>query len=246
MSVTCDRCGSDTASGLRDGRCAACGFDVASWRSAPAESLRESPAAVERLYPTARELFLESANESDPTLAAKTALLLIFAIWSLTFTFRPIADPDLASSFMHRINLVFHEAGHVLFLPFGQLMTILGGSLMQLLIPAIFAVAFISKRDPFAAAIMLWWLGQSAMDLAPYIDDARRMELMLLGGMTGADAPGSHDWNNILGRLDLLRFDHSLALACDLIGRLLMVIALIWGAAALRHALRARRASAAI
>lgn len=38
--------------------------------------------------------------------------------------------------FLDRVDLVFHEAGHVIFGPFGEFIGILGGSLMQVLIPA--------------------------------------------------------------------------------------------------------------
>ena len=37
------------------------------------------------------------------------------------------------------LNLVFHEAGHPLFSPFGETLHILGGTLMQLLVPALVA-----------------------------------------------------------------------------------------------------------
>ena len=80
-------------------------------------------------------------------------------------------DGEIAGSFIHSVNLVFHEAGHVLFRPFGDFMTVLGGSLLQLLVPLVVAAALLLKnRDPFGASIGVWWLGQSFKDLAPYID----------------------------------------------------------------------------
>ena len=45
------------------------------------------------------------------------------------------------NSFLHLINLLFHEAGHIIFSPFGQFMTMLGGSLMQVLVPIVCAGA---------------------------------------------------------------------------------------------------------
>ena len=44
---------------------------------------------------------------------------------------------DVLGSFWHLVNLPFHEAGHILFRPFGRLMTSLGGSITQLLMPLI-------------------------------------------------------------------------------------------------------------
>ena len=92
---------------------------------------------------------------------------------------------------MHAINLAFHEAGHVIFRVLGNFMMVLGGSLMQLLIPAAVMVAFVFKHDnSFGGAVALWWLGQSAMDLAPYIYDARSGQLLLIGGFIVLVWPG--------------------------------------------------------
>ena len=40
-------------------------------------------------------------------------------------------------NFLHLIDLVFHEAGHVIFAFFGRFIAVLGGSLNQVLIPAL-------------------------------------------------------------------------------------------------------------
>jgi hypothetical protein len=74
----------------------------------------------------------------------------------------------------------------------------------------------------------VWWLGVSFKDLAPYIYDARRLVLPLLGGVTGADVPGYHDWNNILRRLDLLWADHIVAKWSDRTGAVLIAAFMVW------------------
>ncbi len=51
--------------------------------------------------------------------------------------------PEISESFMHRVNLVFHEAGHVIFMPFGRFLSILGGTLGQWLIPFIVLCSFV-------------------------------------------------------------------------------------------------------
>lgn len=133
-------------------------------------------------------------------------------------------------SFMHLVNLPFHEAGHIVFSPLGRFMTILGGSLMQVLVPAVCAVALhFQTRDPFGAALCVWWMGESLLDLAPYINDARALQLMLLGGP--ANAVEGHDWEAILDSLGWLHLDHTLAHAAHLIGATLMVATLVWAAA---------------
>ena len=162
----------------------------------------------------------------------RAILFVLLLIWGWQFIVMDfVMNPyEIGSSFMHNINLVFHEAGHVIFRPFGWFMTILGGTLFQLIMPLIVMLAFIIKNhDNFAASIGLWWLGQSFMDSAPYIDDALDQKLVLLGGRTGADAPGNHDWNNILGELNMLERHREFATVADSMGTVLMVLAFAWG-----------------
>jgi hypothetical protein len=133
-------------------------------------------------------------------------------------------------SFWHLVNLPFHEAGHIIFRPFGRFITSLGGSLGQLLMPLVcMAVFLIKTRDTFAASFTLWWFGENFMDLAPYINDARSGTLPLLGGNTGRTSPyGFHDWEFILNEAGLMRYDHALAGFAYKFGSLLMMCALVW------------------
>ena len=145
--------------------------------------------------------------------------------------------PELAGSFMHLINLPFHEAGHILFMPFGTFMTTLGGSLLQVIVPLVCAWAFFfQQEDSFGASVCLWWAGESLLDLSPYIDDARSLQLMLLGGP--ADEVEGHDWEAILTHLGWLHLDHSLAHAAWLLGTLLMIGGLIGGGTVAASSLR--------
>ena len=166
----------------------------------------------------------------------RVLLYIIFFIWGWRFIFMDYdlveaGYPPISESFMHRVNLVFHEAGHVIFMPFGRFISILGGTLGQWLIPFIVMCAFLLQtRDTFAATIGLWWLGQSFMDAAPYINDARAGRMILLGGVTGSDQPGYHDWENILGNLGWLKYDHTIAGIVNTMGVGLMLLSFIWGA----------------
>lgn len=102
-------------------------------------------------------------------------------------------------------------------------MTILGGTLGQIFMPVICLGTFLVKtRDPFGASVALWWTAESMMDIAPYINDGRAMDLMLIGGVTGKETDG-HDWNNILTMLDLLEWDHRLAHLTYNVGTLFML-----------------------
>ena len=92
---------------------------------------------------------------------------------------------------------------------------------------------------------MLWWTGQNLIDLAPYIADARAQRLILLGGVTGRDQPGYHDWNNLLTQLEWLPYDQTLGAFADGLGNLLILTALLWSGYLLLLLNKARRDTAA-
>jgi hypothetical protein len=171
---------------------------------------------------------LEDQATSGVVRWASAALLAGLAVWTWRFARTPMG-PAVMESFLHLPDLVFHEAGHVIFLPLGQFMTVLGGSLMQVLVPVILAGAFVRQHQPFSAAVCAWWAGQNLVDLAPYIADARALQLVLLGGQTGAEVEG-HDWEFILTRLGALHHDRTLGLAAHYGGLLLMVAAIAFAA----------------
>jgi hypothetical protein len=190
-------------------------------------NLRES--GDERL-----ELWLGAPGTSGPIgLAGRALLIGLLAFWTAGFLHDGVNAESLGGSFLHLVNLPFHEAGHVVFMPFGRFVMTLGGSFLQVAVPVICAVVFLTRtRDPFAASAALWWAGQSLMDLAPYIADARALQLVLLGGHTGAEVEG-HDWEYILQTLGWLHRDIALGRTSFAIGAVLMVGALAWGAAVL-------------
>ncbi len=134
-----------------------------------------------------------SANGGSlrPWLRLGVAVLLAWG--TLHLLFRPAAG-----TVMDLVDLPFHEAGHVFLSPFGSTLHILGGTLMQLAVPALLVWTFLARRrDPFAAAACLWWLGQSLVNVSVYMADARELALPLVGG-------GEHDWNELFFRFGLL------------------------------------------
>jgi hypothetical protein len=119
-------------------------------------------------------------------------------------------------------NLIIHEAGHpifnVVFLG-NRFMMFVGGTAMQLLMPFTFYVHFLRDRRPASADVCLAWFGENFLHIAPYVADARSMDLPLIGG-------GEHDWNYLLGALHLLPYDRQLSSLCDLAGCLILALAL--------------------
>jgi hypothetical protein len=159
-------------------------------------------------------------------------LLAVLVVWGVALVVPPVSSNAAGQSFIHLINLPFHEAGHIVFSPFGKFITTLGGTLGQLLVPMICGVALLWKSaDPFGASICLWWFGENFVDIAPYINDARAGVLPLIGGNTGRTAPyGFHDWEYLLNETGLLRYDQQIATCTHALGLLLMVGAITWGA----------------
>jgi hypothetical protein len=215
--------------------CPSCGIIYSKWTehriNGPEIKIhKEIETPLNPLIKLKNYLLYVNPKTDDLFFYGRAVLFIIFFIWGWKFILMTIESNEIGCSFMHRINLVFHEAGHIIFIPFGRFVRILGGSLGQLLMPLIVTFALIIKnRDNFGGSIGLWWFAQSLMDLAPYINDARALKLMLITGGTGADIPGTHDWQNILLTLRLIRYDRAIASGIDAIGTILMLAAFLWG-----------------
>ncbi|MGI0116048.1 zinc ribbon domain-containing protein [Zooshikella sp. RANM57] len=186
------------------------------------------------IYPkiTLKEtLFYPGEKVDSPSVYSRAAVLIVISIWGLLLIFSSISSNATGSSFLHLINLPFHEAGHVIFRPFGEFMTSLGGTLGQLLMPLIcFYVFLIKQHNTFAASVCAWWFGENFLDMAPYINDARAGQLLLLGGNYGHSSPyGFHDWEYILTETGLLQYDQSIAVGVHCLGSIIMISSVLWG-----------------
>ncbi len=157
------------------------------------------------------------------------AMLVGLAIWAWGLIGLDYRSGELGASFIHRPLLVFHEAGHVIFMPLGEWMTVLGGTLGQLLMPLILGGALLIKnRDPFGAAVGLWLLGVSLLDVAPYMYDALHPQLMLLSGATGE--AGGHDWIYLFSSMGLLPKAQLIGGLTHTAGALVVLLSLGWAA----------------
>jgi hypothetical protein len=134
----------------------------------------------------------------------KLSLVLPFVLYALAYAKHYNVVDVLEGNqglmqFLHGVNLIFHEAGHILFMPFGRFMTILGGSLNQILIPAIISGYFFFKGQKYSGAVTLFWVGENFWDVSVYASDGRDAVLPLLGG----GDTDSHDWLNLLSMMGL-------------------------------------------
>ncbi|HEY5939729.1 MAG TPA: hypothetical protein VIT87_02830 [Gemmatimonadales bacterium] len=126
------------------------------------------------------------------------------------------------------LDLAIHETGHLVFIVGGETLTILGGTLFQLMVPAAFVVALWRAGDRHGATVPLWWLGQNCWNISVYIRDARAQELPLVGG-------GEHDWATLLGQWGWMSRDGAIADAVHLLGVLIYLVAIVGGWLLLRQ-----------
>ena len=229
----CPRC--ERVQSVRRRTCSGCGAGLDTAASA-------GTAARRPRLPSAWQAAIVAATAPTRGRVVGQAVLLAGAAWVTATYLRATIDrsqraASIGQQLLESANLVFHEAGHWIFGILGvDLLTIAGGSLLQLIVPAVCAAAFLTRHpDPFAASFSCWWAGQSAVNLAPYVADARAQRLILLGGVTGRDRPGFHDWNNLLGRLGLLEWDAFLGALLHWGGLTVMAAGLIIGAQVLQR-----------
>lgn len=156
----------------------------------------------------------------------RAPLLLVLA-WILVNVF---GDPQGGSLFSG-ITLGFHEAGHAFFSWFGnRTLTAAGGTLFQVGVPvAAAAYLALKQRDPFGAAVCLFWLGTALVEAGVYAADARAQSLPLVSPFGPVDVD-SHDWTVLLMKFGMLSRDQAVGSALQGLGRATMLVAMAGGA----------------
>jgi hypothetical protein len=118
------------------------------------------------------------------------------------------------------VNLLIHEAGHLIFRLLGEFMMIAGGSLFQVIMPALFVGYFCYQRNFYSASLVLFWVGESILNVSVYAADAATLQLPLLGGEGTL-----HDWNYLLTNLNLLSATTQVAGVIRLLGTIVIAVA---------------------
>jgi len=160
------------------------------------------PAANE---PT-RAAFVLGPGERGPVakILAKWGFSFLIAVGALCFLASTGNWVGLHWNLLKYVDLITHEAGHEIFIFGGEMLSFLGGTILQLFFPVFLAVFFLCRREMRGSQFCLFWLGESLIDVGVYLSDARTQQLDLLGGTI-------HDWHHILGRMGLLAYDHLLS-----------------------------------
>lgn len=123
----------------------------------------------------------------------KIILILVLIYFAQAYLRYPYT-PNL----LDNVNLLIHEAGHLLTSPFGMLISVFGGTILQLLMPLLFVGYFLFKRQWYSSSITGFWLGQNLVNVSEYIKDAIYTKLPLFGGENVI-----HDWNYIFGHYNM-------------------------------------------
>mgnify|MGYP001627820626 CR=1 FL=1 len=143
------------------------------------------------------------------------SIILIFWSWFIVKQFYMTIEYNilLAVSYKHvfgfsmiyfvmdNLTLIIHEAGHTIFGLFGwRFLTVLGGTLLQMLIPFLIFIFSWKSRRIITSQVSLYWLGFSWLDSAAYCADAYTQDLPLIGNLPKS----SHDFLNILSDMNIL------------------------------------------
>ncbi|HNY31025.1 MAG TPA: hypothetical protein PKO15_09060 [Fibrobacteria bacterium] len=150
--------------------------------------------------------------------------LLGYMVWLFV---HHVNDP-MYQSLLKGLDLGVHELGHILFSPFGEFLSIAGGTISQCALPLVGMAMFLRQRDLFAIAFGLAWLGVNFHDVAVYAADARAMELPLVSPFAGDEI--GHDWNLMLERTGLLEKDQSIGWMFHAAGHLFLLAGILLGA----------------
>jgi len=123
--------------------------------------------------------------------------------------------------FVDYVNLIVHEGGHFFFSWFGYTISILGGTLGELLVPLLCAAYFFWHREITGFAFSLFWFFENFLYIGTYMADARAEALPLVGS-------GEHDWAILFGQWGLLSADQKIGGFIRLVGWAGMLLLMIW------------------
>lgn len=123
------------------------------------------------------------------------------------------------------LNLAIHEGGHLIFGYCGQFLGILGGTLLECLMPFFLMIHFYKQREFFGIALCFGWLATVLSGVAVYCGDAQTMALPLVT-LFGAEPEVAHDWNYLLEKMGILRYDFAVAALIRFLGFVSLAVCL--------------------
>src|SRR5438552_6369716 len=124
------------------------------------------------------------------------------------------------------VNLIVHEAGHLLFSYLGHTLMIWGGTILQLFVPLALAAYFAYLRQPAATAFCGLFFFENFLYISVYMADARAQALPLV--TVGDSDYVEHDGSDIFSSLGVLQHDLGIAAVVGFLGWLGMIATMGW------------------
>ncbi|MFN8392760.1 MAG: hypothetical protein U0136_20880 [Bdellovibrionota bacterium] len=166
-------------------------------------------------FPVLAHLFAKPCNAERPLLKAarisQFSLALFFVLFSLSRRDWLPAIPGssrltlVATALRYIVTTPIHETGHFLFSLLGETPMVLGGSLFELIVPALLLARFLYVRCSLLASGALFFLGYHMIHVGEYMSTARHHEGMV--NLALDQSYELHDWYRIFQTFGLLEHD---------------------------------------
>lgn len=143
---------------------------------------------------------------------------------TINYPYPPVLG--LAFFLIDTMDLILHEGGHTIFGLFGwRFLTILGGSLMAVLIPFLLFLTAWNKKQKILAQACLFQMGYSTFVSAVYCADAYYKVLPLIGN---DESKAGHDYANMLSHFYIVDKHMEVAWVIFAFGVFFLIMSLIW------------------
>jgi hypothetical protein len=149
-------------------KCLYCGGIFSKWtvtRGGSSDVFAEEALIYETPVPSSEEIHFR--------IAFRGLIFLILAYYAWILLIRRTPTFEI---FLHHVDLPFHEAGHIIFSFGGKILTLMGGGIMQVLMPCLVFGHFLYRREFLGSTATLFWIGENLPDVSYYVGNARPME----------------------------------------------------------------------
>jgi hypothetical protein len=153
----------------------------------------------------------------------------VLAAWILFYVI-VLVGAALGGGVARWFDLVFlpiHEGGHLLFGWFGsEWLTVVGGTLLQLLVPFALALYFSYRRQIAGTAFCAFFLFEQFLPVGTYMADARSQSLTYV--TVGDPDLAEHDWFYLFSRAGVLDHDTQIGGMFRVLGWMGMLTVVAW------------------
>jgi hypothetical protein len=162
---------------------------------------------------------LEWGGEAEWSRVSRVGGAIILALYVL-FLIYAVHDTS-GFLFPDNVNLMIHEAGHLFFSWGGRTLMLLGGTLGELIVPALCAAFFFYHRQTYGVVFSLFWFFENFLYIGRYMADARAHNLPLVNSDIG-------DWTILFGQWGILESDQKIGHFVRLVGWVGMLSVIGW------------------